>query len=210
MQVVQKEANRPCIEIQVESTVAMEGLRRDYLRICSGDVGGLVIVYDKKGMGKSSALQGVARAKSVQQPHRFLVINIQTSTMSCAELYERIQRSLGVDNLGLKPYEVAEVAWYGLVGPTEPHSKTKLPATGNSCRLTVNSAVPAREKKIDFPILVIDEFNPTDFDDKHWPDNTDFSLEDLTKDDKMGVTEVFLRAYRTGPSPKWVCCVCRH
>jgi hypothetical protein len=52
--------------------------------------------------------------------------------------------------------------------------------------LTVDSAVYAREKRIDFPILVIDEFNPKDFDDKHWPDSTDFSLEDLTKDDKMG------------------------
>jgi hypothetical protein len=187
MRVVQKDANRPHIEIQVESTVAMEGLREDYLSMCSDSMGGLLIVYDKKGMGKSHALQGVARAKSAQQPHRFLVINMQSSTMSCAKLYERIQIALGVQNLGLEPFEVAQVAQYGLLGPAEPHLKTKLPATDNSCRLSVNSLVPASKKPIDFPILVIDEFNPTDFDDKHWPDDgTDYSLQDLIKDDKMG------------------------
>jgi hypothetical protein len=66
MRVVQKEANRPHIQFRVESTVAMEGLRRDYLSMCSDSMGGLLIVYDKKGMGKSHALQGVARAKSAQ------------------------------------------------------------------------------------------------------------------------------------------------
>jgi hypothetical protein len=105
--------------------------------------------------------------------------------MTCAELYERIQLGLGVANMGLTPHQVAEVARYGLLGPW--NSKTNLPATNNSCRLTVNLAVtPARKKKIDFPILVIDEFNPTDFDDTHWPDNTEFTLYDLTQDNKMG------------------------
>jgi hypothetical protein len=120
--------------------------------MCSGDLGVLVIVYEKRGMGKSHALQGVSRAKSAQQPHRFLIINIQTSVMSSAELYERIQRGLGVENVGFSPS--AEVAWHGLLG-AEPHSKTRLPATDNSARLTVDSPVPAREKNIDFPILVI-------------------------------------------------------
>ncbi len=73
----------------------------------------------------------------------------------------------------LKPFEVAGVVQYGLLGTAGPHSKTELqiPATDNSCRLTVDSAVPARKKMIDFPILIIDEFNHTDFDDKHWPDD---------------------------------------
>jgi hypothetical protein len=72
---VEKNANRPLADFQVVSSVAFEGLRSDYLKLCGGHEGGLAIVYDKHGMGKSRALQGVARAKSVQQPHRFLVIN---------------------------------------------------------------------------------------------------------------------------------------
>jgi hypothetical protein len=38
------------------------------------------------------------------------------------------------------------------------------------------------------------EFNPIDFDDDHWPDCTDFSLEELTKDDKMGESLKFFAA----------------
>jgi hypothetical protein len=190
MQFVQKQANRPFMEYSVAPSVAFEGLRRDYLTLCNGDTGGLQIVYDKQGMGKSCALQGVARAKSLQQPHRFLVINISISTKTCDELYKYIQAQLGVANLGLEPCEVAEVVRYGLLGPAnQDGSQANLPATAKSCRLSIDSPVVSTKKKNNFPIIVIDEFNPMDFDDQDWPDGTDFTLQQLAAADKMG--EIF-------------------
>jgi hypothetical protein len=193
VQYVQKQANRPVKDYSIVPSVAFEGLRRDYLLLCSGDEGGLQIVYDRLGMGKTRALQGVARAKSLQQPHRFLVINISYSTMTCDQLYKYIQAQLGVANLGLQPHEVAEVVRYGLLGPAnQDGSQANLPATANSCRLTIDSPVRSIKKKNNFPILVIDEFNPRDFTDEDWPDGTDFSLQQVAE--KMGEAFEFFSA----------------
>jgi hypothetical protein len=182
---VYKNANRgEVMDYDVVSSVAFEGLRRDYLRLCCWQEGGLAIVYEKHGMGKSHALQGVARVKSMLQPHRFLVINILHSTKTCAELYECIQAQLGVANLGLSPDEVAEVVRYGLLGPQKHGAPAHLPPTVNGCRLSIESTFKYVEKNINFPILVIDEFNPIDFTDDDWPDGTDFNLQQLV--DKMG------------------------
>jgi hypothetical protein len=193
VQYVQNDANRPVKEYSIAPSVAFEGLRRDYLLLCSGDGGGLQIVYDRLGMGKTCALQGVARAKSVQQPHRFLVINILSSTMTCKELYNYIQAQLGVANLGLLPHDVAEVVRYGLLGPANPDgSQAKLRSTANKCRLSIDSPVRSIKKKNNFPILVIDEFNPRDFTDEDWPDGTDLTLGEVAE--KMGEAFEFFSA----------------
>lgn len=85
---MEKDANRPPVDDhKIVSSVALEGLRRDYRLMCTGYYGGLHIVYDKQGTGKSSALQAVA--------DRFLVINI-TGDRTCQELYKAIKdRVLG-------------------------------------------------------------------------------------------------------------------
>lgn len=44
-----------------------------------------------------------------------------------------------------------------------------------------------RQEKHDFPIFVLDEFNPIDFDDSDWPDGTDYTRAETKA--KMG--EVF-------------------
>jgi hypothetical protein len=210
---VQKNANRPVVDYNVVSSVAFEGLRSDYLKLCGGHEGGLAIVYDKHGMGKSCALQGVARAKSLQQPHRFLVIHILQSTNTCAELYECIQTQLGVANLGLSPDEVAEVVRYGLLGPMKPYgSLAKLLPTVNGRRMTIESTLSSVEKNINFPILVIDEFNPMDFTDADWPDGTDFNLLQLAAADKMGDALKFCSQLIgwTGPRQKWFCGLLGH
>jgi hypothetical protein len=97
MKWVQTDANRPQIRhAEIVASVACEGLRRDYMRMCTNYDGGLQIVYDDKGKGNSCALQAVARAEWFTQPDRFLVINIQGSR-SCQELYQAIKdRVLGV------------------------------------------------------------------------------------------------------------------
>ena len=161
---VTRDANRPVNKYQkVLASVAYEGLRRDYMWFCTYTEGGLAIVYDQEGTGKSYALQAVARAQSAAQPRRFLCININ-GTNSWQRLYEAIRlRVLGdAQDFEFTPEEVAEVIKYGLCGP--PGSEfSSLNATSNKCRLEIDAVVGAREKTIDFPILVIDEFNPSDF-----------------------------------------------
>jgi hypothetical protein len=51
-------------DFKIVASVALEALLHDYSRMCSSGTGGRLIVYDRPGMGKSVALQGVARAKS--------------------------------------------------------------------------------------------------------------------------------------------------
>ena len=190
MRLVREDASRPkAANFQVVSSVAYEGLRHDYMRLCRGDMGGLQIVYDGRGMGKSRALQGVARAKSsICEPSRFLVINILDSGLTCNELYELIQMNLGVANMGLSPNQVAEVVRYGLIGPVKADGTSDpLPRTSNKCRISMDSIVPSAKKNHDFPIFVLDEFNPIDFDDNDWPDGTDYTRAETKA--KMG--EVF-------------------
>lgn len=175
---VEVDASQPVArDFQVVPSVAFEGLRHDYMRLCRGEEGGLHIVYDGRGMGKSRALQGVARAKSrICEPRRFLIINILDSGLTCDELYQLIQKNLGVANLGLDPDEVAEVVRYALIGPVKPDGTSDpLPRTSNKCRMRVTSESLSVAKKHDFPIFVVDEFNPIDFDDIDWPDGTDYT-----------------------------------
>lgn len=59
---VKTDANRPIYEKYdgVVDSVAFQGLQNDYLTMCTGYQGGLLIVYDRSGTGKSHALQAVA------------------------------------------------------------------------------------------------------------------------------------------------------
>jgi hypothetical protein len=124
-------------------------------------------------------LQAVARAKSFNQPDRLLVINIQ-GARSCQELYKAIKlRVFGpVEDFEFSPEEVAEVISYALCGPIGHSDKEnkKLPMTSNDCRIKVDAQSVARKKKTNFPILVIDEFNPNDFT---WPKDADYGIKEL-------------------------------
>lgn len=190
---VKTAANRPLVNYDcVVDSVAFQGLQSDYLSLCAGYQGGLLIVYDHMGTGKSFALQAVARAKSRVQPDRFLVINIQGSR-SCQDLYEFIKlQVLGkVQDFEFSSDEVAEVIYHGLCGdPID--AKKKLPKTRNSCRLRIDATVHAIEKNENFPILVIDEFNPLDFTEDDWQEGKDYSLRQL--DEKMGDAFKFFNA----------------
>lgn len=168
-EIVRREANRPVSAIEhIVSSAPYEGLRKDYIRMCTGTTGGLVVVYDKPGTGKSYALQAVARAKSSIQPGRFLVINI-SGAATCQQLYETIkQRVLGdVQDFDISPEQLAQVIRDGLCGPKvtarTSGSKISLPKTQNACRIDIDSQYQTMPKRNDFPILVIDEFAPTDF-----------------------------------------------
>lgn len=162
---------------QIVSSALFEGLRKNYINVCKGYVGGLLIVYDKQGTGKSYALQAVARAQSSIQPPRFLCINIMKQG-SCQFLYNEIKkRVLGdVQDFDITPDELAEVIKYGLCGPPLEDGKpeTKLPDTSNSCRISIDSPVVNHEKTNNFPILVIDEIVPDNF---KW--DKDYSLQQL-------------------------------
>lgn len=177
---------------QVVPSVAYRGLQKDYNVMCKGFAGGLLIVYDGEGKGKSFALQGVSRFKSCLQPHRFLVIN-QKGSATCQQLFQkRKDRVLGTDHFDLSPAEVAEVIQYGLCGPTGDKSYPgieKLPPTDNSCRLAAfgDTTIRTSSKTTNFPILVIDEFNPTDFD---WEE--DYSLKEIEQ--KIGDAFRFFNA----------------
>ena len=184
-EIVRKEANRPVSAIKhIVSSAPYEGLRKDYIRMCTGTKGGLVIVYDEQGTGKSYALQAVARAKSSIQPGRFLVINI-SGAATCQKLYETIkQRVLGdVQDFEISPEQLAEVIRDGLCGPKvtaiSSASKNSLPNTQNACRIDIDSQYQAMPKRNDFPILVIDEFVPTDF---FW--DKEYNLQELF--DRLG------------------------
>jgi hypothetical protein len=161
---VTSDANRPVNKYEkVFASVAYEGLRRDYMRLCTSTEGGLDIVYDEEGTGKSYALQAVARAQSAVQPRRFLCINMK-GTDSCQSLYDSIKlRVLGdVQDFEFTPREVAEIIKYGLCGPPGCEISS-LNTTSKKCRLEIDAVVGARKKRNEFPILVIDEFNPDDF-----------------------------------------------
>lgn len=130
------------MDYDIVSSVASEGLRRDYESICVGYEGGLQVVYDHAGTGKSRALQAVARAKSEMQPPRFLVINLpipQTSDQLYAEIKNHV---LGyVQDFNFSPEEVARVVRHGLCGPPDQadQEQERLPATRNTCRLSINA-----------------------------------------------------------------------
>jgi hypothetical protein len=138
-------------------------------------------------------LQGLARAKSILQPDRFLVINIQGSR-PCEQLFQAIKtRVLGtVDDFDFSADEVADVIKYGICGPSDRTKPIELRKTRNLSRVSIDSKVAAIEKESNFPILVIDEFNPTDFT---WPQGADYALPEL--EDKMGDAFKFFNA-RTG------------
>lgn len=171
--IVTEDANRPPVEFHVVASTAFLDLHRDYILRCMAGIGGLVIVYDKQGTGKSRALQAVAREQSTLQPHRFLVINM-VGEDPCRTLYENIQkRVLGdVQDYEITPEELAEVVAYGLCG--ELGKKQSLPPTKNKCRMEVISKHIQVEKKRDLPILVFDEFLPSDFT---W--DKDYSVHEL-------------------------------
>lgn len=165
---------------------AVEGLQQDYMDICQGSTNGrMLIVYDGQDKGKSYAMQGVARAKSLIQPHRFLTINIG-GERTCEQLYENIKdRVLGKKrNFELTPEEVADVIKHGLCGPPDEGETKKLAKTSNKCRLDVPFSFRYRAKKKNFPILVIDEFNPSDFTERDWADGDDYDIRDFQE--KMG------------------------
>jgi hypothetical protein len=133
-------------------------------------------------------LQALARAKSHNQPDRFLVINIQGSR-SCQDLYQAIKDCvLGpVEDFEFSPEEVAEVVKYGLCGPSD--QSDELPKTSNDCRITIDAQFAVRKKRTNFPILVIDGFNPTDFT---WPKDADYGLNEL--EEKIGDAFEFFNA----------------
>lgn len=112
-------ANQSAPDCEVVSSLAFEALCGDHLRFCSGRQGGLSIVCNRHGTGKSHALQGAAWAKSLQQPGCFLTINILSSAMTCEECHDKIQAQLGVENLG-PPQAVADVIQHGLVVQSGP------------------------------------------------------------------------------------------
>lgn len=173
VRIVESDANRPKRDLgNIISSTAFEGLRRDYTRMCDAPNGGLLIVYDKLGTGKSCALQAVARAQSQMQPPRFLVINVSGAD-TCQSLYDTIkERILGdVQDYSITPTELAEVIKYGLCGPAQSKS---LPPTNNACRISIDSQIIVMEKSKDRPVLVIDEFVPTEFTWKK-----DYSLQEL-------------------------------
>ena len=177
---VHTDAVRPPMDYRrVVCSVASEGLRHNYDTICVGYQGSLQIVYDGAGTGKSSALQIVARAKSAMQPGRFLVINLPVP-QSSRLLYEEIKKQVlgSVQDFDFTPEEIAGVVKHGLCGPIGQATES-LPPTRNKCRLSIDGHCHYFEKTINFPILVIDEFNPTDFE---WSE--DYSLKDI--EDKMG------------------------
>lgn len=183
---VHSDANRPERELgKIVSSAAFEGLRRDYERMCDAPNGGLLIVYDKQGTGKSCAMQAVARAQSVMQPRRFLVINM-SGRGTCQSLYETIkERVLGdVQDCEVTPEQLAQVIKYGLCGK----KGESLPNTKNACRIPIDSTLIAKEKERDRPILVIDEFVPTDF--SSW--EKEYSLQELL--DQIGETFEFFIA----------------
>jgi hypothetical protein len=184
---VSKEANRPPkIFERVVDSVAFRGLLNDYSVMCQGYQGGLMIVYDRSGSGKSFALQAVARTKSTRQADRFLVINIQGSR-SCQDLYDFIKAQvLGkVEDITFSAVDVADVIHYGLCGSSAVQQEgEKLPKTSNNCRIQVEATTKAISKQNNWPILVIDEFNPTDFTEEDWPAGKDFSMRQL--EEKLG------------------------
>ena len=177
VRIVESDANRPKRDLgKIVSSAAFEGLRTDYTRMCHAPNGGLLIVYDKQGTGKSYALQAVAREQSRMQPPRFLVINISGAD-TCQSLYDTIkERVLGdvQDYSNITPTELAEVIKCGLCGPVQPAQIKSLPMTKNACRISIDSQIIVAEKRKDRPILVIDEFVPTDFT---W--EKDYSLQEL-------------------------------
>jgi hypothetical protein len=184
VKIVQSDANRPKRELcNFVSSAAFEGLRDDYTRMCDAPEGGLLIVYDKQGTGKSYALQAVARAQSAMQPPRFLVINI-SGTGTCQSLYDAIkERVLGdVQDCTINPTQLAEVIKYGLCGPAEEKSQTR-----NACRISIDSQLIVTQKMNDRPILVIDEFVPSDFT---W--DKEYSLQELQ--DRIGDAFQFFTA----------------
>ena len=160
-------------------SVASEGLRDNYESICMGYQGSLEIVYDYAGTGKSSALQIVARAKSAMQPGRFLVINLPVPQPSQL-LYEEIKKQVlgSVQDFDFSPEEIAGVVKHGLCGAIGQETES-LPTTRNKCRLSIDGQCRYFQKNKNFPVLVIDEFNPTDFE---W--SKDYSLKEI--EDELG------------------------
>lgn len=191
---VQYGANLPsAVGMDIVPSAAMDGLRLDYLRHCTIEhpKGGLNIVYEGKGMGKSHALQGVAREKSLVQPPRFLTLTIGGMN-TCDAFYKKIRQCAGLDCQGFSPEQVARAFYEALVGIKPGQvAVPQLPGTDNKCRLTLRSTVPVVDKKKDYPILVIDEFTPIDFGNERWPDAADFTREQLVQDDKMGASLKF-------------------
>ena len=187
---VETDANRPKMNYRdLVPSIASEGLRKNYEANCRGVEGSLQIVYDRQGTGKSRALQLVARAKSIMQPSRFLVVNLPIPR-STNELFDAIKKQvLGtVQDFDFTGEEVARVVKHGLCGPASDESK-KLPNTINKCRVSINSQVAYKKKYSEFPVLVIDEFNPTDFED--WPKHRDLTLKEIT--DTMGEAFEFFK-----------------
>jgi hypothetical protein len=80
------------------------------------------------------------------------------------------------EDFDFTPEEIAEVVKYGLCGKND--GNRNLPKTTNNCRITVECAVQALKNR-NFPILVIDEFNPTDFT---WPTGRDYTTKELADD----------------------------
>lgn len=110
--------------------------------------------------------------------------------MSSDEWYAAIKKAIGVHDLTLEPMEVVEVIMHGLLGPDLMVPQENLPGTANSCRLNINGQLLSRKKENNFPILVLDEFNPIDFVDSNWPDDVNFFLKQLS--DRIGKAFDFL------------------
>lgn len=123
---------------------------------------------------------------------------LQNSYTTCASFYESIQKMLGVKSYNLSVDDLADAIHYGLVGPTnakgEPIDGTK---TSNDCRFNATFTHEFASNMKDmkkYPILVIDEFNPVDFQNKHFPDSKDYGMDELRKDGKMGKAIDFFAA----------------
>lgn len=184
---------------QVIDTAAVKGIRDEYLGMCVKRMGGLKVVYDDMGMGKSTAVAAVARGfKWFGQPNRFLHISIQNNFLTCEQWYEVVQEELGVKGLGMSPHDVAKLIHHALVGKDEDGVLKLWPETEKTpdkfryhFNFTIQQSAAFTNS---YPVLVLDEFNPRDFDDDKWGDGKDYTLDELALTKNMGQTIEFFAA----------------
>ena len=177
-------ANRCGMEHRdIVPSLVLDGLHDDYMTLCKGSEGGLLIVHDHWGTGKSHGLQGGARRKSDMQPRRFLTINI-TEACPADDWYRFVKESVGVSkNMKVEPRMVARMIVAALKGVplfgSFDENPQKLPSTANKCRISMDDKVLIQKKKTNLPILVLDECNFTDFVDADWPPGKDYTIKEL-------------------------------
>lgn len=134
-------------------TKPVQGLYDDYLRKSQELTGGgVMVIQEEWGAGKTFSSQIVARARTAKQPPRFLIVSTKGSTANGDDWYKKVTQLLRV-SANTDPADLADALKHELCFPSQPYE------TNDQWRVDVEGldANMIHSHRGGFPVLILED-----------------------------------------------------